>query len=80
MIAPPGKSYHGGATFPMSREPAGHGSDLLGRPMKLGRVHVVDASVFPNIPATNLTLTVMTNAYLIAAASCDLGDVDRNTA
>ena len=72
MVAPPGKSYHGGATFSMSRQPAGAGSDLLGRPMKLGRVHVVDASVFPNIPATNLTLTVMANAYRIAAASCEI--------
>ena len=73
MVAPPGKSYHGGATFPMSREPGGHQSDLVGRPFKLGRVHVVDASVFPNIPATNLTLTVMANAYRIAAESCAIG-------
>jgi len=72
MVAPPGKSYHGGATFPMQAQPGGSGSDLLGRPMGLSRVHVVDASGFPNIPATNLTLTVMANAYRIAAESCAL--------
>jgi len=72
MVAPPGKSYHGGATFPMARAPGPRESDELGRPMGLSRVHVVDASVFPNIPATNLTLTVMANAYRIAAASVEI--------
>jgi choline dehydrogenase-like flavoprotein len=72
MVAPPGKSYHGGATFPMARRPGPRESDELGRPMGLSRVHVVDASVFPNIPATNLTLTVMANAYRIAAESAAL--------
>jgi choline dehydrogenase-like flavoprotein len=71
-IAQPGKSYHTGGTFPMQRNPGPLHSDLLGRPMGLSRVHVVDASVFPTIPATNLTLTVMANAYRIAAESCAL--------
>ncbi|HYM80063.1 MAG TPA: GMC oxidoreductase [Candidatus Limnocylindria bacterium] len=71
-IAKPGKSYHTGGTFPMQRDPGPLQSDLLGRPMGLARVHVVDASVFPTIPATNLTLTVMANAYRIAAESCAL--------
>jgi len=69
MIAPPGKSYHGGALFPMRRAPGPRDSDLLGRPMGLARVHVVDASVFPSIPSTNLTLTLMANAWRIASAS-----------
>lgn len=74
-IAPPGKSFHGGGTFPMEREPGALASDPLGRPMGLKRVHVVDASVFPTIPATNLTLTVMANAWRIAheAAGLDAG-------
>src|SRR5262249_19285735 len=42
-IAPPGKSFHGGGTFPMRPHPGPEQSDLLGRPMGLARVHVVDA-------------------------------------
>jgi choline dehydrogenase-like flavoprotein len=71
-VGRPGKSYHSGGTFPMRRDPGERESDLLGRPMGLRRVHVVDSSVFPTIPATNLTLTVMANAYRIATASAEL--------
>ena len=71
-IAPPGKSYHVGGVFPMRREPGALESDALGRPLGLTRVHAVDSSVFTTIPATNLTLTVMANAYRIAAESCTL--------
>ena len=71
-IAPPGKSYHVGGVFPMRREPGPLESDPLGRPLGLKRVHAVDSSVFTTIPATNLTLTVMANAYRIAAESCAL--------
>ena len=74
MIAPPGKSYHGGGTFPMRRTPGPLESDLLGRPMGLSRTHIVDSSVFPTIPATNLTLTVMANAYRIAAECFELDE------
>jgi choline dehydrogenase-like flavoprotein len=68
-IAAPGKSYHTGGTFPMRADPGPRDTDRLGRPAGLARVHLVDASVFPTVPATNLTLTVMANAYRIAAAS-----------
>jgi choline dehydrogenase-like flavoprotein len=71
-VGKPGKSYHSGGTFPMSRTPSEAGSDLLGRAFGLSRVHLVDSSVFPTIPATNLTLTVMANAHRIAAESTDL--------
>ncbi len=71
-IAAPGKSYHVGGVFPMRREPGPLESDVLGRPLGLGRVHAVDSSVFSTIPATNLTLTVMANAYRIAAEGCAL--------
>jgi choline dehydrogenase-like flavoprotein len=74
MIAPPGKSYHGGGTFPMRSTPGPFESDLLGRPMGLSRTHIVDSSVFPTIPATNLTLTVMANAYRIAAECFELDE------
>jgi choline dehydrogenase-like flavoprotein len=71
-IGQPGKSYHGGGTFPMKREPRGFESDLLGRVAGSKRVHLVDSSVFPAIPATNMTLTLMANAYRIAAESAAL--------
>jgi choline dehydrogenase-like flavoprotein len=71
-IAAPGKSYHVGGVFPMRRTPGPLESDTLGRPLGLKRVHAVDSSVFTTIPATNLTLTVMANAYRIAAESCTL--------
>jgi choline dehydrogenase-like flavoprotein len=71
-IAPPGKSYHVGGVFPMRRDPGPLESDVLGRPLGLARVHAVDSSVFPTVPATNLTLTVMANAHRIASESCAL--------
>jgi choline dehydrogenase-like flavoprotein len=73
-VAAPGKSYHTGGTFPMRRDPGPLDSDLLGRPMGLARVHLVDASVFPSVPATNLTLTVMANAYRIASEAGAIDD------
>jgi len=68
----PGKSYHSGGTFPMRREPRAGESDVLGRPAGLSRVHLVDASAFTTIPATNMTLTLMANAWRIATAACTL--------
>jgi choline dehydrogenase-like flavoprotein len=62
----PGKSNHVGGSFPMRRRPGDLESDVLGRPR--GFVHVVDASVFPSVPATTVTLTAMANAHRIAAA------------
>lgn len=60
-----GSSYHCGGTFPMRRQPLDLETDVLGRPNGLGRVHLVDASVFPTIPATTITLSVMANAHRI---------------
>jgi choline dehydrogenase-like flavoprotein len=42
-------------------------TDVLGRPAGLRRVHLVDASVFPSIPATTITFSAMANAHRIAA-------------
>ena len=69
QTAPIGKSYHLGASFPMSVSPSGWQSDPLGRIKGLKRVHVVDASVLPAVPAQNTTFTVMANAYRIGAES-----------
>lgn len=63
----PGSSFHAGATLPMARAPGPSESDGLGRPAGLSRLHVVDASVLPAIPATTITLTVMANAHRIAS-------------
>lgn len=66
QFAEPGRSYHSGGTFPMRRTPGRLETDLLGQLPALPRVHFVDASVFPSIPATTITLTVMANAHRIA--------------
>jgi choline dehydrogenase-like flavoprotein len=63
----PGRGMHVGGSFPMSATPTGLQSDLLGRPAGLRRIHLVDASVFPSVPPTTITLTAMANARRIAA-------------
>lgn len=63
----PGKSYHWGATFPHTRGQSGRfQSDLLGRVAPWRRVHLIDGAVFPTVPATTFTLSVMANAHRIA--------------
>jgi choline dehydrogenase-like flavoprotein len=49
----------------MSSHPTGFASDTLGRPAGLTRVHAVDSSVLPSIPATTITFSVMANAHRI---------------
>jgi choline dehydrogenase-like flavoprotein len=68
-LSAPGGAYHNGGTFPMRSRPGAFETDVLGRPAGLGRVHIVDASVLPSLPATTITLTVMANAHRIARAS-----------
>jgi choline dehydrogenase-like flavoprotein len=70
MLQPglPGKGSHFGGSFPMSRTPGAFQSDVLGRPAEFRRVHAVDATTFPTIPATTITLTVMANARRIGSA------------
>ena len=65
-FAEPGRSYHSGGTFPMHRSPGRLETDVLGQFPALPNVHFIDASVFPSIPATTITLTVMANAHRIA--------------
>jgi choline dehydrogenase-like flavoprotein len=67
----PGKSFHFGGTFPMSTDPERGQTDVLGRPAGLERVHIIDSSVFPSIPATTITLSVMANAYRIGTEHTD---------
>ena len=62
-----GHGFHVGGTFPMSERPVGFQSDLLGRPAGFNRVHLVDSSVLPSIPATTITFSVMANAFRIGS-------------
>jgi len=71
-IAEPGRGFHTGGTFPMRVKPGSFESDELGRPAGWHRVHVVDATVLPSIPATTITFTVMANAHRIGWESADL--------
>ncbi len=66
-LNPPGSSFHVGASLPMAKAPLSGQSDLAGRPHGLSRIHVIDATVLPAIPATTITLPVMANAHRIAA-------------
>lgn len=67
-MAKPGRGYHSGGSFPMRLKPTRLESDLLGRPYGFERVHAVDSTIFPSIPATTITLTSMANAHRIASA------------
>jgi choline dehydrogenase-like flavoprotein len=69
QIGRPGKSNHVGGSLPMRREPGKLETDTLGRPTGYNRVHVVDASVLPSVPATTVTISVMANAHRIATAA-----------
>jgi choline dehydrogenase-like flavoprotein len=68
-VGPPGKSNHLGGSLPMGNAPSELATDTLGRLRDWPRVHVVDAAVFPSVPATTVTLSVMANAHRIATAS-----------
>jgi choline dehydrogenase-like flavoprotein len=67
-VGQPGKSNHIGGSLPMRHRPGALETDVLGRMPAHERVHVVDASIFPSIPATTVTLSVMANAHRIATA------------
>jgi choline dehydrogenase-like flavoprotein len=71
--AEPGRSFHAGGSFPMALDPHGFETDLLGRVPGWQRIHSVDATIFPSIPGTTITLSVMANAHRIGweAASLD---------
>ena len=65
-LNPLGSSFHCGGTFPMRENPKHGETDVLGRPAGFRRVHLIDASVFPTIPASTITFSVMANAHRIA--------------
>ena len=61
-----GSSFHCGGSLPMRAAPIVGETDILGTPRGMRRVHIVDASIFPSIPASTITFTVMANAHRIA--------------
>lgn len=65
-LSSPGRSYHWGGTFPLGGSSSGRfSSDRLGRLAQWSRIHLVDGSVLPTIPAATFTLTIMANAHRI---------------
>lgn len=72
QTAEPGRSFHSGGSFPMARNPREGETDTLGRPWGWNRTHVVDATIFPSIPATTITQTIMANAFRIGAQSAQI--------
>jgi choline dehydrogenase-like flavoprotein len=68
---PPGKGFHVGGSFPMRERPNELETDVHGRLAGFERVHLVDASTFPTLPATTITLAAMANAHRIAWASVE---------
>ncbi len=66
-VSAPAKSYHFGGSFPHADHRSGLGTDRLGRLAAWPSIHLVDASVFPTVPATTFTLTIMANAHRIAS-------------
>lgn len=68
QMGQPGRSFHAGSSFPMRANPGIFETDIWGRPAGWQRIHAVDATVLPSIPATTITLTAMANAHRIGAA------------
>ncbi len=76
FISAGAQSYHFGGSFPhqvgvSTRE---YTTDRVGRLPIWNRVHLVDGSVLPSIPATTFTLTVMANAHRIATEAATISD------
>ncbi len=66
-VSPAAKSYHFGGSFPHGDARRGLTTDRLGRLENWEHIYVIDASVFPNVPATTFSLTIMANAHRIAS-------------
>lgn len=66
-VGKPGEGNHAGGSFPMKKSPGPWQTDPLGRLHGHERVHLVDSSVLPSIPATTFTYAVMANASRIAS-------------
>ncbi len=63
----PGEGRHIGGTFPTNEQGTAFSSDIWGRPNGSKRIHAIDSSVFPNIPSSTITYTIMANAHRIGS-------------
>ena len=72
-VSPAAKSYHFGASFPHGSTRSARTTDRTGRLAAWDRIHLVDASVFSEVPATTFTLTIMANAHRIASEAVRAG-------
>lgn len=72
QVAEPGRGFHNGGSFPMRRQPGELETDTLGRLPCWRRIHLVDASVLPDVPATQITFSIMANAHRIGSAAADV--------
>ena len=66
------KTYHFGGSFAHAERPGNSQTDVIGRHPSMDRVHLVDGAVFPSVPSTTFTLTVMANAHRIATRALQL--------
>jgi choline dehydrogenase-like flavoprotein len=66
-----GASIHYAGTIPMSSTPAPHTVNPIGNSHDFPNLWIVDASVFPSLPAKSLTLTTMANAVRTARLMLD---------
>jgi len=71
QVAEPGRGFHNGGSFPMRQQPGELETDTLGRLPGWRRIHIVDASVLPDVPATQITYSVMANAHRIGSAAAE---------
>lgn len=62
----PGEGNHAGGSFPMKKSPSDWQTDRQGRLHGHERVHLIDSSVLPSLPAATFTYAVMANASRIA--------------
>jgi choline dehydrogenase-like flavoprotein len=65
-VRPMGASVHYAGTFPMTIEARPWTTDAGGRSRDFANLWFADGSVFPSLPAKNLTFTLMANATRVA--------------
>lgn len=72
QVLDPGRGHHSGGSFPMRTNPGNLETDILGRLPNWRRIHIVDASVLLDVPATQFTFSVMANAHRIGWHTANL--------
>lgn len=66
-IGKPGTGNHIGSCFPMAHQPGDLQTDVMGQLPTLPTMHIVDASVLPDLPAQTITFAIMANAHRIGS-------------